>query len=183
MGCAACERAAPPPWRVGWLRVIRVAAVAVGVLLATRFRQGPGGGQRICRRFFTRCSETVDLLGKIPFLKLLVTEATMSAVVQVLWPASILCALWLIYRLFLVEVVLVGSRRLSTCCSIARTSVVLCAVSRSPLHRRCRPCHIACPGRACRSRADEWWMRDPEVALRTNFWRTLYQPSPSGVVP
>ena len=171
-------------WRVGWLRVIRVAAVAVGVLLATRFRQGPWRRPAdlppLLHALFL---ETVDLLGKIPFLKLLVTETTMSAVVQVLWPASILCALWLIYRLFLVawswwdrdDINVLFDRKDYALCSapfLALLSIVGVVLVIS----------LALAGHVDRELMT-WWMRDPDVAaLRTNFWKTLYQPSPSGLV-
>jgi hypothetical protein len=171
-------------WRVNWLRVTRVVAVVVGVLLAQRFRQGPWQQPddlpRLLHALFV---ESMELFEKIPFLKLLVSEGTKSAVVQALWPASMLLFVWLIYRLFLVawswwdrdDIQVLFDRKDYALFSVPFLTLlsivgVVLAVS------------IALAAYVDRELMMLWARDSGIAALRADFWKGLYQPSPQGVV-
>jgi len=87
-------------WRVWWLGLARLVTLGTGLALAQRFRFGPWHQAADAPGpVGVVLGEVVDLVEKIPFLRLLVSEWSKSAVVQVLWPVSLIVLVWLLYRL------------------------------------------------------------------------------------
>ena len=171
-------------WRVGWLGVMRAVAVVVGVLLALRFRQGPwrqlGDLPGPLGVIF---HEGMDLIEKTPFLKLLVSDWTKSALVQMLGPASLFVCVWLIYRLFLAawswwdhhDTEVLFKRRnyaLLPVPFIGMLTVVGVVVAMS----------IGVTTFFDRELV-VLWTRDPGIlAMRLDYWKTSLQPPSQGVL-
>ena len=171
-------------WRVGWLSALRIAALLVGGLLAWRFREGPWHQvdemSWLPRTVF---AETIDLLEKIPFIRLLVTDWTKSALLQLLWPVSLLLSVWLIYRFFAAvwtvwdfddtrRLFLRQNYALFPPAFVAMLAIAGAALAMSFGFALSFDHQLMAA-----------WARDPNVlAMRSDFWKTYFQLTPQGAL-